>query len=66
MMIFVYLLRKIKINLLLHRHNRHGSGSINLEIDEDSINYININYADKDNVNGIKTNKDNIASNLKK
>ena len=26
---------KIKINLQLHRHNRHGAGNINLEIDDD-------------------------------
>ena len=36
---------KIKVILLLHRHNRHGVGNINLEIDDDSI--ININYIDK-------------------
>ena len=35
MKIFVYVLKnynKIKINLQLHRHNRHGVGNINLEI----------------------------------
>ena len=41
--------KKIKIILLLHRHNRHGLGNINLEIDDDNINYININYIDKNN-----------------
>ena len=40
---------KIKVILLLHRHNRHGLGNINLEIDDDNINYININYIDKNN-----------------
>ena len=30
--------KKIKVNLLLHRHNRHGLGNINLEIDDDNIN----------------------------
>ena len=38
---------KIKVILLLHRHNRHGLGNINLEIDDDS--YININYIEKNN-----------------
>ena len=41
--------KKIKLILLLHRHNRHGLGNINLEIDDNSINYININYIDKNN-----------------
>ena len=50
----------------MHRHNRHGIGNINLEIDDDIINYININYVDKDNLNYIKTNKENITSNLEK
>ena len=57
---------KIKVNLILHRHNRHGKGNINLEIDDDSINYININYVDNNNLNYIKTNKENITSNLEK
>ena len=34
---------KIKINLLLHRHNRHGVGDINCEID-DNDNYLKIDY----------------------
>ena len=50
----------------MHRHNRHGLGNINLEIDDDSINYININYIDKNNLNYIKTNKENTTSNLGK
>ena len=50
----------------MHRHNRHGLGNINLEIDDDSINYININYVNKNNLNYIKTNKENITSNLEK
>ena len=50
----------------MHRHNRHGIGNINLEIDDNIINYININYVDKNNLNYIKTNKENIASNLGK
>ena len=49
--------------LLLHRHNRHGLGNINLEIDDDSINYININYIDKNNED-IEKNKNNISTNL--
>ena len=40
---------KIKVILLLHRHNRHGLGNINLEIDDDNNNYININYVDENN-----------------
>ena len=50
----------------MHRSNRHGLGNINLEIDDNSINYININYVDKNNLNYIKTNKENITSNLAK
>ena len=79
-MIFVYILKKykkIKVILLLHRHNRHGLGNINLEIDDNSVNYININYIDKNNEDieknkndistnliNISSNEDNIASNL--
>ena len=33
----------------LHRHNRHGIGNINLEIDDNNDNYINIDYLDKNN-----------------
>ena len=53
---------KIKINLQLHRHNRHGFGSINLEIDADNENYINIDYIDKHN----EENKNDISSNTGK
>ena len=62
-MYFLKNIKKIKVNLLLHRHNRHWLGNINLEIDEDSINYININYIDKNNED-IEKNKNNISSNL--
>ena len=53
MKISVYVLKKIikriKINLQLHRHNRHGVGNINLEIDDDNENYINTDYVDRNN-----------------
>ena len=49
--------------LLLHRHNRHGKGNRSLEIDDDSINYININYIDKNNED-IEKNKNNTSTNL--
>ena len=52
---------KIKVILLLHRHNRHGLGNINLEIDDDSI--ININYIEKNNED-IEKNKSDISTNL--
>ena len=52
---------KIKVILLLHRHNRHGLGNIDLEIDDDS--YININYIEKNNED-IEKNKNDILSNL--
>ena len=54
---------KIKVILLLHRHNRHGLGNIDLEIDDDSNNYININYIEKNNED-IDTNKNDISTNL--
>ena len=54
---------KIKVLLLLHRHNRHGLGNIDLEIDDDSNNYININYIEKNNED-IDTNKNDISTNL--
>ena len=57
--------KKIKINLQLHRHNRHGVGNIDLEID-DNNNYINIDYLDRNNEERINTNRNNITSNLKK
>ena len=48
----------------MHRHNRHGLGNINLEIDDDdSINYININYIEKNNED-IEKNKNDISTNL--
>ena len=47
----------------MHRHNRHGKGNINLEIDDDNINYININYIDKNNED-IEKNRNNISTNL--
>ena len=53
---------KIKINLQLHRHNRHGTGNINLEIDDDS--YINVDYIDRNNDEQVDTNKNNISTNL--
>ena len=52
-----------KVILLLHRHNRHGLGNINLEIDDDNDNYININYIDKNNED-IEKNKNDISTNL--
>ena len=55
---------KIKINLQLHRYNRHGVGNINLEIDDDNESYINIDYLDRNNEERINTNKNNISSNL--
>ena len=55
---------KIKINLQLHRHNRHGVGNINLEIDDDNESYINIDYLDRNNEERINTNKKDISNNL--
>ena len=54
--------KKIKINLQLHRHNRHGVGNINLEIDDES--YINIDYLDRNKQ--VDTNTKDISSNLGK
>ena len=54
---------KIKVILLLHRHNRHGLGNIGLEIDNDNDNYININYIEKNNED-IEKNKGDISTNL--
>ena len=45
----------------MHRHNRHGVGNIDLEID-DNDNYINIDYVERNN-NG---NDEKISSNLGK
>ena len=50
----------------MHRHNRHGSRNINLEIDDDNENYINIDYLDRNNEERINTNKNDISSNLSK
>ena len=55
--------KKFKVILLLHRHNRHGLGNINLEINDDNDNYININYIDKNN-DDIEKNKNDISTNL--
>ena len=62
--------KKIKINLQLHRHNRHGYGSFNMEIDENNDNYINITCTDdqkaadiSDNSTSIETNTSSILSN---
>ena len=65
---------KIKIILQLHRHNRHGVGNINLEIDDDNENYINIDYVDRNNntesistnLEKINTNTASISTNLEK
>ena len=73
---------KIKIVLELHRHNRHGFGNINLEIDSNN-NYIKLDYIEKGfldnshlinlntgsistNSGKIDTNEGNISSNLGK
>ena len=45
----------------MHRHNRHGKGNINLEIDDDSINHISNDIST--NLININTNEDNIAYN---
>ena len=60
--------KKIKLNLQLHRVNRHGLGNINLEIDDDNENYINIDYVDRNNDNNekIDTNTESISTNLEK
>ena len=54
---------KIKVLLILHRHNRHGLGNINLEIDDNNDNYINIDYVDRNNED-IEKNKNDISTNL--
>ena len=58
--------KKIKINLQLHRHNRHGAGNINLEIDNTNENYINIDYVDRNNDEKVDTNTESISTNLAK
>ena len=58
--------KKIKLNLQLHRHNRHGVGNINLEIDRNNNSYIKVDYIEKgisDNSDLISTNTSDIASN---
>ena len=69
MKIFVYIFKKIikklKIEFQLHRHNRYGVGSIDLQIDDRNQNYININYIDNNNKD-IEKNTDDIAANFKK
>ena len=49
----------------MERHNRHGVGNINLEIDDRNQNYININYIDN-NKKVIEKIKNDITSNFKK
>ena len=58
--------KKIKLNLQLYRHNRHGVGNIDIEIDDDNENYINIGYLDINNGNKekIDANKNDISTNL--
>ena len=54
---------KIKIVLELHRHNRHGFGNINLEIDN---GYIKLNYIEKgflDNSHLVNLNTGSISTN---
>ena len=57
--------KKIKLNLQLHRHNRHGVGNIDLEID-DNENYINIDYLDRNNSSNLEKINTDISSNLGK
>ena len=57
---------KIKIVLELHRHNRHGFGNIDLEIDKNNNNYIKIEYIEKgflDNSQLINLNTESISTN---
>ena len=56
---------KIIILLELHRHNRHGFGNINLEIDDDN-NYLKLDYIEKgflDNSHLINLNTGTISTN---
>ena len=51
----------------MHRHNRHGAGNINLEIDDDNESYINIDYVDRNNDGNneqVDTNARDISTNL--
>ena len=55
--------KKIKIVLELHRHNRHGVGNINLEIDN---GYIKVDYIEKgflDNSHLVNLNTGSISTN---
>ena len=56
--------KKIKINLQLHRHNRHGIGNIDLEIDDNNENYINIDNLDRNNNENISSNLEKINTNI--
>ena len=58
--------KKIKSNLQLHRHNRHGVGNTDLEIDDDNENYINVDYVDRNNNGKINLNTESISTNLEK
>ena len=56
---------RIKIVLELHRHNRHGFGNINLEIDNNN-NYVKLDYIEKgflDNSHLINLNTGTISTN---
>ena len=58
--------KKIKIVLELHRHNRHGFGNINLEIDKNNNSYIKLDYIEKgflDNSHLINLNTGSISTN---
>ena len=57
---------KIKIVLELYRHNRHGFGNINLEIDNNNNNHIKLDYIEKgflDNSHLINLNTGSISTN---
>ena len=57
---------KIKIVLELHRHNRHGFGNIDLEIDKNNNNYIKLDYIEKgflDNSHLVNLNTGSISTN---
>ena len=59
---------KIKISLELHRHNRHGFGNINLEIDNKN-NYIKLDYIEQGFLNNehlVNLNTGSISTNLGK
>ena len=58
--------KKIKIVLELHRHNRHGYGNIDLEIDDNYNNYIKVDYIEKgflDNSHLVNLNTGSISTN---